>query len=183
MKRFGVVFVLYEPCEEFLGNLAKAGAACRDVVAVDNSPQPDERLHRRLREQGMQVIRNRNDGGLAGAYNRGAQALLDRACDVIVLLDQDSAFEESFFSDMMRACAGLGTDTFLVGPKIYEINLEKCMPVMPPGRRFPRPVRIDDEREGLFPTLFIISSGSAISAPATPSTACACTGRAGGCTG
>jgi rhamnosyltransferase len=40
------------------------------------------------------------------------------------------------------------------------------MPVIPPGKRFPKPLRIDDQTGGLFPTLCIISSGSAISAAA-----------------
>ena len=40
------------------------------------------------------------------------------------------------------------------------------MPVIPPGKRFPKPVRIDEQTAGLFPTLCIISSGSAISAAA-----------------
>lgn len=166
MKSFGVVVALYRPTEEHLGQLAAVRASCHDVVAVDNSPAPDPGLHEHLRRQGMRVIVNRNDGGLAGAYNRGARALLAAGSDVIFLLDQDSRIDESFFAEMMCACSGLDTDTFLVGPKIYEIHLARCMPVFPPGRRFPRPRRIDGEREGLFPTLFVISSGSAISAPA-----------------
>jgi rhamnosyltransferase len=166
MKSFGLIFVLYQPTEDFLGNLAKARAACPNVVAVDNSPEADVRLHECLREQGMQVIFNRNAGGLAGAYNKGAEVLLARHCDVIFLLDQDSDIEPSFFTKMMQVCSELGTDTFLVGPKIYEINLQRCMPIFPPGKRFPKPSRIDDQSAGLFPTLCIISSGSAISAAA-----------------
>jgi rhamnosyltransferase len=166
MKRFGLVFVLYQPGGGFLGNLSKAHAACANVVAVDNSPEADARLHQRLREQGIEVIFNRNVGGLAGAYNRGAELLLGRQCDLIFLLDQDSEIASSFFSGMVQAAAALSTDTFLVGPKIYEIALDKCMPVIPPGKRFPKPFRIDDQTEGLFPTLCIISSGSAISAAA-----------------
>lgn len=166
MRSFGVIVVLYRPTEEDLDHLAAVRARCLDVVTVDNSPAPDPRLHESLRRQGMRVIVNRNDGGLAGAYNRGARALLAMGCEMIFLLDQDSRIDDSFFDEMLRASSGLGTDTFLLGPKIYEINLARCMPVFPPGRRFPRPRRIDDEREGLFSTLFIISSGSAISATA-----------------
>jgi len=166
MKSFGLVFVLYQPTGDFLGNLSKARAACTNVVAVDNSPEADARLHQHLREQCIEVIFNRNVGGLAGAYNRGADVLLGRRCDLIFLLDQDSEIGASFFSGMMQAAAALNTDTFLVGPKIYEIALDKCMPVIPPGKRFPKPFRIDDRTEGLFPTLCIISSGSAISAAA-----------------
>jgi rhamnosyltransferase len=166
MKSFGLIFVLYEPTGDHVRNLLKTRGACRNVVAVDNSPEADVLLHECLREQGMEVIFNRNQGGLAGAYNRGAEVLLRRQCDSIFLLDQDSDIDASFFAGMMQAATALGTDTFLMGPKIYEIALEKCMPVIPPGKRFPKPFRIDDQILGLFPTLCIISSGSMISAAA-----------------
>jgi rhamnosyltransferase len=166
MKTFGVIFVLYQPDDNALANLARACAACPCVVAVDNSPVTDPRLGLHLRDQGVHVIFNRNEGGLAGAYNRGAEVLLSRHCDLIFLLDQDSQIDGAFFKDMMHAACEVDTDAFLIGPKIYEIELRKCMPVIPPGKRFPRPVRIDDELAGLFPTLCIISSGSAISAAA-----------------
>jgi rhamnosyltransferase len=165
MKSFGLIFVLYQPTGNFVGNLVKARAACPDVVAVDNSPEPDLRLHEYLHEQGTHVIFNRNEGGLAGAYNKGAELLLARQCDLIFLLDQDSHIDGSFFAGMMQAADGL-SGAFLIGPKIYEIELQKCMPVIPPDGRFPKPFRIDDQTAGLFPTLCIISSGSAISAAA-----------------
>jgi len=164
MTSYGLIFVLYEPTEEFLENLAKARAFCPNMVAVDNSPQADPGLHECLREQGIQVIFNRNKGGLAGAYNRGAEVLLERRCEVIFLLDQDSDIEALFFENMMQACRELDTEEFLVGPKIYEVNLGKCMPVFQPGKYLPKRLRIDDQNEGMFPSLCIISSGSAISA-------------------
>src|SRR5258708_10254669 len=165
MKSFGLIFVLYQPTGDFVGNLVKARAACPDVVAVDNSPEADLGLHDYLREQGVQVIFNRNEGGLAGAYNKGAEVLLARQCDFIFLLDQDSGIDASFFAGMMQAAAGL-SGAFLIGPKIYEIETQKYMPVIPPDKRYPKPFRIDDQTAGLFPTLCIISSGSAISAAA-----------------
>ena len=166
MNSYGLIFVLYEPTEEFLENLAKACAFCPNMVAVDNSPAADLHLHRRLREQGIEVMHNCNRGGLAGAYNRGAEVLLERLCEVIFLLDQDSDIDASFFEKMMQACRELGTNEFLVGPKIYEINLEKCMPAFQPGKHIPKRLAIDDHNEGMFPSLCIISSGSAISAAA-----------------
>jgi rhamnosyltransferase len=166
MNRYGLIFVLYEPTEEFLKNLSKASALCPNTVAVDNSVEADPRLQEWLRGQGIHVILNRNKGGLAGAYNRGAEVLLERNCDVIFLLDQDSDIEASFFSDMMEACRDLGTDEFLVGPKIYEVNLQKCMPAFQPGKYLPKRLYIDEQNVGIFPSLCIISSGSAISAAA-----------------
>ena len=166
MKNFGLIFVLYQPTGDFLGNLLKAREACPNVVAVDNSPEEDLGLHEYLRRQGVEVIVNRNENGLAGAYNHGAEVLLGRQCDLIFLLDQDSRIEAGFFDGMIRAATALATDTFLIGPKIYEVALNKYMPVIPPGKRLPKPFRIDKRTEGVFPTLCIISSGSAISAAA-----------------
>jgi rhamnosyltransferase len=166
MKSFGLIFVLYEPTGDFLGNLLKARSACANVVAVDNSPEEDVRLHEYLHRQGIEVISNRNESGLAGAYNKGADVLLGRQCDLIFLLDQDSGIGAEFFDGMVQAATTLGTDTFLIGPKIHEVALNKCMPVIPPGKRFPTPIRIDERTQGIFPTLCIISSGSAISAAA-----------------
>jgi rhamnosyltransferase len=166
MKRFGLVFVLYNPSEAFLENLVRAGTACPNVIAVDNSPEANVRLHEHLGGLGIQVIFNRNQGGLAGAYNRGAEVLLAQACEVIFFLDQDSDIEETFFTDMMEVADGLDTDIFLIGPKIFEIKLQRYMPVIPPGKYFPKPIRIDEKATGLFSTMCVISSGSAISATA-----------------
>jgi rhamnosyltransferase len=166
MKTFGLIFVLYEPTAEFLANLARARAICANIIVVDNSPEAEPSLHRRLREEGMDVLFNRNRGGLAGAYNRGAEFLVARNCDVFFLLDQDTDIDSSFFTKMMEGVTALGTEEFLVGPKIYEINLKKCMAVFPPEKRFPLPVCVDGQTAGMIPTLCIISSGSAISAAA-----------------
>jgi rhamnosyltransferase len=166
MKSYGVIFVLYHPTEAFLRNLDKAAMAGQNVVAVDNSPQSDATLHAMLQRQGCTVVHNANRGGLAGAYNRGAEILLARGCEVVFLLDQDSDIGEDFFDAMMQACEREEGDTFILGPKIYEINLEKFMVVMPPGRRWPKPQKMREPTEGVFDTLFVISSGSAISAQA-----------------
>lgn len=166
MKSYGVIFVLYHPTEAFLRNLGKAAAAGQNVVAVDNSPQPDAALYDTLQRQGCTVLHNANRGGLAGAYNRGAELLLERGCEVIFLLDQDSDIGEDFFAAMMQACERETGEAFVLGPKIYEINLEKFMPVLPPGPRWPKPRKMREPTEGVFDTLFVISSGSAISAQA-----------------
>ena len=166
MKSYGVIFVLYHPNAAFLRNLEKAAAAGQNVVAIDNSPQPDPALYELLLRQGTTVLHNANRGGLAGAYNRGAELLLERGCEVIFLLDQDSDIGADFFDAMMRACEQETGDAFILGPKIYEINLEKFMVVMPPERRWPKPRKMREPTEGLFDTLFVISSGSAISAQA-----------------
>jgi rhamnosyltransferase len=166
MKSYGVIFVLYHPTEAFLRNLDIAAATGRNLIAIDNSPHADAPLYEALQRQGVAVLHNANRGGLAGAYNRGAEILLERGCEVIFLLDQDSDIGDGFFDAMMQACERMEGPAFILGPKIYEIHLEKFMPVLPPGRRWPRPVKMREPKEGLFETLFVISSGSAISAEA-----------------
>ena len=56
MNSYGLIFVLYEPTEEFLENLARARAFCPNLVAVDNSPEADLPLHDFLREQGIRLL-------------------------------------------------------------------------------------------------------------------------------
>lgn len=162
---FGVIVVLWQPDATHLQNLDDTRAICRHVVAVDNSPKADAQLHARLRESGIEVVHNANRGGISGAYNRGAEVVFGRGCEVMFLLDQDSQLGADFFDSMMRACADTGTDAFIVGPKVFEVNLGKYLPVFSPELRMPKPESIDG-REGLVPTLFVISSGSAISAEA-----------------
>jgi len=163
---FGVIFVLWQPNASHLIHLDDTRAICRHVVAVDNSPEADTGLHARLRAAGIEVIHNANHGGISGAYNQGAQCLLARGCEVLFLLDQDSQLGADFFDGMMRACANTGSDTFIVGPKVFEVNLGRYLPVFSPQARMPKPERIEDHPEVLVPTLFVISSGSAISATA-----------------
>lgn len=164
MKSFGLIFVLYEPTADFLANLTWARTICPTVVVVDNSPEANLQLHEHLRNEGVDLIFNRNQGGLAGAYNRGAERLLARNCDVLFLLDQDTEVDLNFFTRMMDAVRTLGAEEFLIGPRIYEVKLKKCMAAFAPEKRFPLPVRVDARSSGMIPTLCIISSGSAISA-------------------
>lgn len=165
---FGAVVVLWQPQPEHVEHLERVRGACRHLLAVDNSPQADAALHARLRASGIEVLHNANRGGISGAYNRGARALFGAGREVVFLLDQDSQLGDDFFAGMMRACAHARADgeAFIVGPKVYEVNLGRHLPVFSPQARLPKPERIDERDEGLVPTLFVISSGSAISAAA-----------------
>lgn len=166
LDAFGVIFVLWQPNASHLIHLEDTRAICRHVVAVDNSAEADTALHAKLRAAGIEVIHNANGGGISGAYNRGAEWLLAQGRQVLFLLDQDSQLGADFFDGMMRACAQAGSDSFIVGPKVFEVNLGRYLPVFSPRARMPKPERIEDQPEGLVPTLFVISSGSAISAAA-----------------
>ncbi|MGH8083630.1 MAG: glycosyltransferase [Lysobacter sp.] len=158
--------MLWQPDASHVAHLIQTRSLCRHVVAVDNSPTADAPLHARLRDAGIEVVHNANRGGISGAYNRGAQIVFERGCEVMFLLDQDSQLGAEFFDSMMRACARTGRDAYIVGPKVFEVNLGRYLPVFSPELRMPKPERIDEHHEGLIPTLFVISSGSAVSAAA-----------------
>lgn len=160
----GVVFVLYRPTEKFLTHLATVRAGCPDVVAVDNTPDPDPALHERVRATGVRLLDNRNRGGLGGAFNRGARLLFEGGADLVVLLDQDSEVDEGFVADMVHECAAVPGAAYVVGPKIYEQTMGVYMGVAPPDDGPERD--ISDETSGLIPARMVISSGSAISAGA-----------------
>lgn len=163
---FGAVVVLWQPQPEHVDHLERVRTACRHLIAVDNSPRADAALHARLRANGIEVVHNANRGGISGAYNVGARALFGAGRRVVFLLDQDSQLGADFFAGMMRACARAGRDDFIIGPKVFEVNLGRYLPVFSPEARLPKPERIDERSEGLVPTLFVISSGSAVSAAA-----------------
>ncbi|GAB3855570.1 glycosyltransferase family 2 protein [Nocardioides maradonensis] len=162
--RAGAVFVLYSPNEAYLANLATAAAGCPDLVAVDNTPEPDPALHARLRESGVRVVAQRNQGGLAGALNVGAELLFADGADVVFFLDQDSAVDEDFFTAMLDVCATIPGDSFLLGPRIYETTMDVYMSVAPPDGG--APVSVAEVTDGLLPASMVISSGSLITAAA-----------------
>ncbi|RJS45425.1 hypothetical protein [Nocardioides cavernaquae] len=159
---YGLIFVLFRPTSQHVENLRAARSQCDAIVAVDNTPEPDLALHDEFRAAGVDVVDNRNAGGLAGAYNRGTELLLERGVELVFLLDQDSTIDDSFCQRMAADCAPLRGTPFLVGPRIHETRAGNLMPLMPPtnpGFEVP-------EVDGLTPVEFLISSGSAFSAEA-----------------
>ena len=164
-RSLAVIVVLFRPAEEHLQRLIRLPAEVdidrHPIVAVDNTPEPDPKTNQRLRDTGMDVIANRNRGGLAGAYNLGAaHVLLDGHTDGFFLLDQDSPVAPDYFAAMAGRTEFLRGRAFVAGPLIWETQLDVPMPVWPPNEG-------PAQRFGtLHPTQFVISSGSLVSAAA-----------------
>ena len=164
-RSLAVIVVLFRPTVEHLERLIRLPAELdvdhHPMVAVDNTPDPDPEIHQRLRDAGMDVIANRNRGGLARAYNLGAaRVLLDDHTDGFFLLDQDSPVAPEYFVAMAGRTELLRGRAFVAGPVIWENQLDMSMPIWPategPTECFGT----------LHPTQFVISSGSLVSAPA-----------------
>jgi len=162
----GAVAVLFNPTEGHVENLLGLKRLCGEVVAVDNSLHVDLRLHQQMQELGIDVIINSNRGGIAGAFNRGMERLLEKQCDLLFTFDQDSTVCEDFFIKMGEACGSLDGPYFLVGPKIYDTNVDHYIPLLIPSETSIsiKIIYMSDEDQGLMPCTSVISSGCAMSA-------------------
>ncbi|WP_263382384.1 glycosyltransferase family 2 protein [Granulicella arctica] len=160
----GTLAVLFNPTEEHVDNLLLLKRLCNDVVAVDNSPLPDLKLHVLLESLGIDVVVNSNRGGIAGAFNKGMERLIEKQCTLLFTFDQDSVVPEDYFLKMIEASRKLGTPTFLLGPKIFDINVDRYIPLLVMNRFGVTLTQMTDEDRGLVPCSSMISSGSVMSA-------------------
>jgi GT2 family glycosyltransferase len=160
----GALVVLFRPSEAHVCNLLRLKQLVEDVVAVDNSPASDLRLHERLRDAGIDVLPNFNKGGVAGAYNRGLERLIEKMCEILFIFDQDSAAPDDYFTQMLDACLAVDSPHFLIGPKIFDINVNRYLPAHVVRRFGVKAIPITDQKHGLVPCSSIITSGSVTSA-------------------
>ncbi len=160
----GAMIVLYQPAEAHIKNLTRMKQLCDIAVAVDNSPRPDSQLHQRLKAIGIDIVLNYNVGGIAGAFNRGMERLLQREADLMFTFDQDSVVSDDFFQKMMTAAEQLNPAPFLIGPKIFDINVNRYIPLLTMRRWGVTLTDMSDEDKGLVPCTSMISSGSVMSA-------------------
>lgn len=160
----GAVVVLFHPSEAHVSNLIRLRRFVNDIVAVDNSPVLDTRLHQRVRDVDIDIVANFNSGGVAGAYNLGLERLIERGCELLFIFDQDSHVPDDYFTQMLDDCLTLGSAHFLVGPKIFDINVNRYLPAHVLRRLSLTPVPITDKKHGLLPCASIITSGSMMSA-------------------
>jgi GT2 family glycosyltransferase len=163
-KVAGALTVLFNPSEVHVHNLFRLKRLCREIVAVDNSPKIDLRLHERIRAEGVELLSNFNEGGVAGAYNKGLGRLIEKGCRLLFIFDQDSEVEEGYFAQMLDACLALDNQHFLIGPKVFDVNVKRYLPAHFVRRFSVRPIAITDQRRGLLPCSSIITSGSVMSA-------------------
>lgn len=160
----GTLVVLFNPSDGQLANLIRNSERCPNLIAIDNSPSPDPELHARMGDAGIEVIANFNRGGVAGAYNRGLERLIDRGAELLFLFDQDSDIPDNYCSTMAEACRTIETPHFLAGPRILDVNVNRYAPAHVVTRFGITPVTFTGEDRGLLRCSSIISSGSALSA-------------------
>jgi GT2 family glycosyltransferase len=85
-------------------------------------------------------------------------------CQILFIFDQDSAVPDDYFTQMLDACLALDRPQFLVGPKIFDINVNRYLPAHVVRRFGVKPIPITNQKQGLVSCSSIITSGSVMSA-------------------
>ena len=160
----GALAVLFNPSAAHVHKIFRLKRLCVDVVVVDNSPVLDLLLHERIQAEGIDILPNFNIGGVAGAYNKGLERLIAKRCQALFMFDQDSEVPEGYFVHMLDACLTLGRPHFIIGPKVFDINVNRYLPAHVIRRLGVTAIPISDENHGLVPCSSLITSGSVMSA-------------------
>lgn len=101
------VIVTYNPTELLKGNLAVLRPQVGGVVLVDNASREETQplLELLATENGVWLIRNPENYGIARALNQGIVAAQQRGFEWVVLFDQDSTVEPDYVEKMLRTYA------------------------------------------------------------------------------
>ncbi len=160
----GAIVVLFNPSAEQTANLFRLKRLCTRLIAIDNSLQFDPQLHARIASEGIEIVANFNVGGVAGAYNTGLERLIEDGAEALFIFDQDSEVPHDYFTRMVEACSRINCPYFMVGPKVFDVNVNRYLPAHVVARFGFKPVMLSDADSGLSPCSSIISSGSVMSA-------------------
>ena len=160
----GALTVLFNPSEAHVHNLFRLKRLCENVVAVDNSPVLDLQLQEHIRKGGIDLLSNFNRGGVAGAYNKGLERLIEKECQLLFMFDQDSEVPEDYFPRMLASRLTLGNPHCLMGPKVFDIHVNRYLPAHMVHGFAAKPISITHADHGLLRCSSIITSGSVLSA-------------------
>ncbi|WP_413706958.1 glycosyltransferase [Ralstonia sp. Ralssp110] len=155
--------VLYNPVQEDVVNVERIADYFDQLVVVDNSPKSSSVCAQEWTKlEAVSICRNYNKGGIAGAFNRALENLTDDP-DLVILLDQDSRITLECVDQLVQSAEEIGDEPFVLGPAVFDVNLEKYSVLLNLETwryRTKRPEDLPPGRHSVFST---ISSGSVIS--------------------
>lgn len=119
--KLGVVTVTYNSSkflDEFVASCNRQKLREFRVYSIDNNSPDDTADHLlRISDARWYVSINSDNRGVAAANNQGIVQALRDGCDWILLLNNDTSFDENFFSTLLSECV---TNSGVVAvPKIY----------------------------------------------------------------
>ena len=99
------VAVTYFPDPSFIDHVDRARRQVGRMVIVDNTPDPaagDSVARAVAGHDGVSVIRNHANAGVAKALNQGIERAREAGCSWVLLLDQDTELLEDMVSTLIR---------------------------------------------------------------------------------
>ena len=118
-RTIAAVVVLYNPGTELIGNLRSYAGFLTDIIIIDNSEVPDEKIHAELEKiSSIRLTANKNNRGVATALNQGIRQAISLGYDWILTMDQDSYFPDDMFEHYMASFEKLSSKdkTAVIGP-------------------------------------------------------------------
>lgn len=115
--KVGAIVVLYHPEQDVITKLKTYSKYNIDFVFVDNSIDYDEGDDN---FNDFNIIHNKNNGGIAGAINKGVEFLINKDVELIFTFDQDSIIPDDFF-DKMQAFAN-EKNAKIICPNFFDTN-------------------------------------------------------------
>jgi rhamnosyltransferase len=122
-KVYGIV-VLYKPKEEFFKNLDLMVKQVDKLICIDNTEDnSSENFVRKLDNKKITIIKNYNQGGIAGGLNRGIELAIKNTAEWIIFFDQDSSPQDEMISQMLSVYSNLNNKLIIsIQPNYYDIN-------------------------------------------------------------
>jgi rhamnosyltransferase len=128
-KSICAVVTTYHPGPEFGVNIALLRSQVDDVIVVDDgsSPQSLARTQEICRKNGVTLLANASNLGIATALNVGCSAAVERGFEWVATFDQDSSITPNFISSMLD----VGCSSTLIGivaPQYVDRASGEAMP-------------------------------------------------------
>ena len=104
MTRIAGVVVLYDPPSGILERIETYRNQVEVLFAIDNSERVGSRIQETLEKLGNVVYQwNGRNLGIARALNTGAALAIQRGCDFLLMMDQDSEGSPTLVEELLRA--------------------------------------------------------------------------------
>lgn len=114
------VVVTFEPQQNHIENICNMSKKFDSLIIVDNSKDKIDLLDS-LEYTNITILYNNNDGGIAGALNRGIAYLKKERSDYLIFLfDQDSQIPNDFIAHQVDFL--LTNNENVVVPKYFDVN-------------------------------------------------------------
>jgi len=132
--RICAVIVTYNPGNSIFACVSSIKDQVEEIVIIDNGftvngPDPIDDI---VKKNGIMVIRNRENLGIATALNIGIRYALDRGYDWVLTLDQDSIASGDMVKLMTSSLdeflkSNRGVKIGIIAPTPYDINAGKFL--------------------------------------------------------